>query len=182
MAAQCRAKAKATGQRCRRKAIAGGKTCTVHGSSTKAAKAAAARNVANDKALVKATLYGEPVDGIDGLTNLAMMLARQIGITRWYQSEVGKLKTLTEVSERGESAALLVELYAREREIERRITKDANDLDLGRELNTIAQQWVDQQASLIDGVLRAFGHDPDDPEVREVVRTQLELIPGGQVA
>lgn len=156
--------------------------CVKHGANAAQTKAKAEREAAQEEAAARVALYGEPVEGIDGLTNLALMLARQIGIVRWYATEVAKLESLTVRSERGESAHMLVDLYQREREIERRITKDANDLDLGRELNTIAQQWVDQQQALIDGVLRAFGHDPDDPHVREVVRTQLELVPGGRAS
>jgi len=43
---QCRAKAKQSGQRCKRHTIPGGKTCVIHGSGTQAAKTAAVERLA----------------------------------------------------------------------------------------------------------------------------------------
>lgn len=48
---QCRATAKATGERCRRHAIRGGRVCQVHGGASASVKAAAARRVQEAEAV-----------------------------------------------------------------------------------------------------------------------------------
>jgi hypothetical protein len=93
---RCTAAAKRTGEQCARHAIAGAKTCRVHGSATKAAREAAARNVAEQKAraaaAAEAAKTGKVVrPGQDPLTALEDALADVVAIKERLGSIVDRL-------------------------------------------------------------------------------------------
>ncbi|BCW62469.1 HGGxSTG domain-containing protein [Arthrobacter sp. StoSoilB22] len=62
MKSQCVAKAKGTGERCRRPPIAGATVCRVHGGAAPAVKMAAARRAQEAAAQQQMAVLGEPVD------------------------------------------------------------------------------------------------------------------------
>lgn len=80
MAQRCEANAKSTGEQCARYAIEGGRTCRVHGSATSRAKAAAARRVAEDRAIKDVQLFGARRDIDPG--------AALIELVQWTAGEV----------------------------------------------------------------------------------------------
>lgn len=94
MATQCTAIAKSTGEQCERWAIAGGTTCRVHGSGTKASKAskaAAKRRKAEAAARAATATFGLPVE-VDPQAALLAELHRTAGAVAWLDSIVQGLE------------------------------------------------------------------------------------------
>lgn len=92
MAQQCKATAKSTGERCARQSIEGGVVCRVHGGATKAAKEAAARNVALQAAEREVRTLGLPVD-ISPTDALLEEVRWTAGHVEWLRAKVQELDT-----------------------------------------------------------------------------------------
>ena len=180
-AQQCAAKAKATGQRCQRRAIAGGKTCTVHGSSTKAAKAAAARKVAEEQAQTAARKLlglGE-APAVDYREALVGELSVWSMIVSWYRQEIAALERLTTTTDRGESATALVTLHDRASEHLLRVIRACHEARIDQQMLDLARAHADQTDRIIHALLRNLGHDPAEPATRQAVRSALTVVEGG---
>lgn len=90
VAQQCEATAKATGERCARKAIAGGTVCRVHGGAAPAVKAAAARRVEEAKAAAAVATLGlrRDISPTDALLEEVQWTA---GHVAWLRTKVQEL-------------------------------------------------------------------------------------------
>ena len=88
--ARCIAKAKSTGEQCQRSAIAGGTVCRVHGGATKAAKAAAARQLEAERAAAAVARIGLRVEG-DPIAHMLDVIAYQAGMVAYWRSVVESL-------------------------------------------------------------------------------------------
>lgn len=87
---QCSAKAKGTGERCRRPPIAGGKVCRVHGGAAPAVKAAAARNVQIESARGQMVALGQP-EAVDPAEALLQLIGWKYGEVKWLREKVQDL-------------------------------------------------------------------------------------------
>ena len=88
--ARCKAKARSTGEQCKRTAIEGGTVCRSHGGAAPKAIAAAARRVAEDKAAQEMRLLAAPVNisPADALLELVQWTAGEV---RYWRSEVARI-------------------------------------------------------------------------------------------
>jgi hypothetical protein len=87
---QCAATSKRTGVRCKRWAIAGGRTCSMHGSATKAARANAARVMQTHLASSYALQLGGSLE-VEPLEALLSALWQSAGQVAFYRALVGEL-------------------------------------------------------------------------------------------
>lgn len=87
---RCTAKSKQSGEQCKRFATPGGKTCVMHGSSTRKAKAAAARRLEQEAAVAAVATLGLPRE-IDPGTALLEEVCRTAGIVAWLDAKVRAL-------------------------------------------------------------------------------------------
>ena len=180
MASQrCKAKAKSTGLQCGRQAIAGGVTCTVHGSSTKRAKAAAARRVQEEKAEREATRLLGVASPVDHREAAVQELAARYATVLWFRAEVGALSSLSTHTDRGESPHVLLGLLDKAQKRLNEILRLCHDMRIDQQMLDLAQAHADQTDRIIHALLRGLGHDPQDPEVRQAVRASLTLVEGG---
>lgn len=90
MKTTCTAKAKGTGERCRRSPIAGGTVCRVHGGASRVAKAAAARRAQEDAARQQLMALGEP-EAIDPSEALLRLISWKYGEVKWLRARVQDL-------------------------------------------------------------------------------------------
>ena len=86
----CTARSKSTGVACKMWAIPGGKTCRFHGSSTKRARAAAARREAEAAARAAVVTFGLPRD-IDPGAALLEEVHRTAGAVAWLETKIRDL-------------------------------------------------------------------------------------------
>lgn len=84
---RCTAKAKQSGDQCKNKAVLGAKTCRMHGSATKAAKAAAERRVGEALASRAVATYGLPRE-VDPVVALLEEVHRTAGHVAWLHEKV----------------------------------------------------------------------------------------------
>ncbi|NSX37817.1 hypothetical protein HTS88_15645 [Pseudarthrobacter oxydans] len=87
---QCGAKAKGTGERCKRAPIAGGTVCRVHGGASSSVKAAAARRAQEEAARQQLMALGEPED-IDPSEALLRLISWKYGEVKWLRQRVQNL-------------------------------------------------------------------------------------------
>lgn len=90
MKTTCTAKAKGTGERCRRSPIAGGTVCRVHGGASSSVRAAAARRAQEDAARQQLMALGEPED-IDPSEALLRLISWKYGEVKWLRARVKDL-------------------------------------------------------------------------------------------
>lgn len=90
---RCTAKSKRSGERCKRAAIVGGSTCAMHGSSTRRAKKAAARRVAEVEAARAVATLGLPVD-VSPTEALLEEVRWTAGHVQWLRGRVQELDEL----------------------------------------------------------------------------------------
>jgi hypothetical protein len=160
--------------------------CKLHGGSTKSHQAAAEREAV--------VTYGLPVE-IDPLQALLEEVYRTAGHVAWLghvirgleQDNVtrGLTKTVqlpdgTQRIEAGAGISVWVKLYQAERAHLAKVAKAAVDAGIEERLVHIAEEQAKQLAGVIRAIVAALGHDPEDEEVRKVVR--LHLVQGGKAA
>lgn len=82
--ARCKAKARSTGEQCKRAAIDGGTVCRTHGGASPQARAAAERRVQEEKAAAAARLFAVPkdIDPADALIDLVKWTAGEVDYWR----------------------------------------------------------------------------------------------------
>lgn len=180
-AQQCRATAKATGERCQRRAIAGGTTCTVHGSSTRAAKAAAARRVEAEKVAQAeeraVRLLGTP-RAVDHREAATAELSARYAAVLWYRQEISGLDSLQVATERGESAHVLLGLLDRAERRLNEILRLCHDMRIDQQMQDLARAHADQTDRILHALIRGLGLDPQEPQVRGAVRAALTVVEG----
>lgn len=88
--AQCTAKSKRTGERCRRAPIVGGTVCAYHGGRAPQVKAAAAGRVAVAK-LAKQMPRWEPRTDLSPREVLALELGRSVAVCAWLTEQIDAL-------------------------------------------------------------------------------------------
>lgn len=191
--ARCGARTR-DGDGCVNRPMHGQARCRMHGGSTPVAKAAAERRQLEARAAALATTYGLPVE-IDPVDALLGELWRTQGVVLWLGEQIRLLAPeavtwgLTEVRDVGASQFVgedrteamrvhaLVDLYQRERAHLAKVSRDC--VSVGIELK-LAQRMeaigADVMAKL-GQVLRALGHDPDDPTVLRLVVAVLRGAP-----
>lgn len=164
--------------------------CKLHGGSTKSHQAAAEREAAEEAVVT----YGLPLE-IDPLQALLEEVYRTAGHVAWLNQVIrgleqdnltrGVTKTVqlpdgTKRIEAGAGLSVWVGLYQSERAHLAKVAKAAVDAGIEERLVHIAEEQAKQLASVIRAIVAALGHDPEDEEVRKVVR--LHLVQGGKAA
>lgn len=89
--AQCTAKSRRSGERCRKPPMKGGTVCAMHGGKTPVALAAAQRRLEERKAVLAVEAFGLPRE-VDPHTALLEELHRTAGAVQWLGAVVADLK------------------------------------------------------------------------------------------
>lgn len=180
---RCHGKAKTGDGRCRLFPVDGALVCRSHGAArgTKGRAAAEARQAEERtrNAAVKLLGLGAGSPSVDYREVLMGELATWHVIVGWYRQEIAALDRITSTSERGESAATLVVLHDRASEHLLRVVKACHEARIDQQMMDLARAHADQTDRIIHALLRGLGHDPQEPEVRQVVRAALTLVEGG---
>lgn len=90
---KCQATSKRTGNQCANYPIRGAKTCLRHGSGSKKARAAAARNLKQEKLTRVARRLGTPHENLDPAQALLDLVASKAGEVEWLRHQVEQLET-----------------------------------------------------------------------------------------
>jgi hypothetical protein len=163
---RCTARAKSTGKQCAKLAIPGGTTCRMHGSSTSASKAAAARRLARAEAerFVAKFASEDAARNPDAHRQLAKLINTSSGLVSFYEAQCRRLDPDalvwgdveartdhqgTTVIQRGEVNVWL-RLYNDERKELRQLCRVAIDAGLAEREVRLAEQ----HGALIAQVLR----------------------------
>lgn len=182
MADRCSAKAKGTGEQCKRWAIEGGKTCLVHGSSTAAAKAAAKRRTDRARAEAALVVYGLPIE-IDPQTALLEEVHRSAGHVAWLGQVVHSTDAedlvwgITEQVDKGAGEftgtdttyaakpSVWLDLYQRERKHLADVCKAA----IGAGIAERQVRLAESQGSLLAGVIERVLRRLDLSEAQRII-------------
>lgn len=188
-ARRCTAKAKSTGERCARWALAGAKTCRVHGSANKRSRDAAARATKRVATLeqvrgVLADLGHDPRE--DPYQGLSAELGTSAQVVRVLGDLVGKLEAIYGPNHLGDGAPHVVyTMWSEERDRHAKLAKMAIDVGIAEKQLGLAERQADLLASIFIRVLRdpAVGLAPHQQDIaRKVVARELrrvrELEPG----
>lgn len=87
---RCKAKARSTGERCKKNSVTGATVCGTHGGSAKQVKAAGKRRHAEGKAAEAMRLLAAPVD-IDPANALLELVQWTAGEVRYWRAEVARI-------------------------------------------------------------------------------------------
>ena len=87
---RCTAKAKQTGERCKRAPLRGAEVCKIHGGGAPAVRAAAARRVQEDAARRELAALGEP-EQIDPAEALLQLIGWKYGEVKWLRARVQEI-------------------------------------------------------------------------------------------
>lgn len=85
---------------------------------------------------------------------------------------------LLELTEDGWAKAAWVSVWQQERQHYARVCKMALDAGIAQRQIELIEQFADRIGNLVMNLIRALGHDPEDPSVREIARAQLALVSG----
>lgn len=196
---RCGAKLKTRpGETCPNPPLTGATRCRMHGSSTKAAKAKAAREVARANAARAAITYGYAVE-IDPTDALLGELARAHGVVLWLEAQVQGLRAgdvawglleeteetedvgagpdpgtnTKEGSKRGAAVHVLVQLYGQERDRLVKVAAECRKAGVEQAVTDRVKAMAVEFTGKLEAVLRALGHDPTDPAVLRLVALAL---------
>ncbi|WP_242496474.1 hypothetical protein [Xylanimonas protaetiae] len=193
---------KQSGEQCKRAAIVGGVTCSIHGSGTKAARAAAARRVEEAKAAEVVRTLGLPVD-ITPTDALLEEVRWTAGHVQWLRAKVQELDEsqrdgddgehqlvwgTTKVKTGGDDFGTTQEakpsiwyvLYEAERKHLVAVCSAALKAGVEERKVRLAEQQGDLVALVIRRILDALDLTPEQQAlVPQVVPAQLRLIAGG---
>jgi hypothetical protein len=198
MKTQCSAKAKGTGERCRRPPIAGGTVCRVHGGAAGSVKAAAAKRQAEAAAAAELgramVTLGLPVD-VDPAKALLDEIAVTYGHVQWLRGKVqelgaedlvwGRTQTDQGVGPQGpvdtatEKAAPNVwyQLYMTEREHLVKVSAAALRAGIEERRIKIAEDQGELVASVLQRILSALNLSPEQwAEVPVIVPRELRAL------
>lgn len=160
---QCTAKAKAkgSGERCKRLVLGGG-VCRMHGGATKAATAKRLERVA----VMQAQRFRGPVV-ITGAEALTEELHRTVGQVRALGDELGMLDAPEA------EAPSKVQRWSAERGHLRQVAETVVRLQVEEQVGRMTEEQTTQMVLLLRDVLAALGIDPSLPEVQAIVRAQI---------
>ncbi len=155
---QCKAKAKSTGERCQRQAIAGGTVCTVHGGLAPSSKRAAARRLAEAEA--RATLAALVPDDVGPVVDVLGAIAQLCGeLVTAREAAAGMVRRLDGLTNPHTGAAApevalwlaLVDKSTKALEAAARLDLDARRAALtARTLEAVAAVWREMMRWAID--------------------------------
>lgn len=179
---------------CEKWPLANQRRCGTHGGLAPQSKAAAQRRGHQASVEALAVTYGLPVE-VDPVDALLGELWRTQGIVLWLQAQIADLAPedigwgLTEIKDvtsseapgidRTEAAAVhvLVQLYQQERAHLAKVSRDCVsvgiELKLAQRMDAIAADVMAKIAAIV----RALGHDPDDPATARLVVAVLRGLP-----
>lgn len=123
-------------------------------------------------------LFGATPVQVDYREALVSELAFAHTLVASYRAQIALLPSLTSTTERGESAHALIVLHDRAAERLLRVIKACHEARIDQQMLDLARVHADQMDRLIHALLRGLGHDPQEPEVREVVRAALTVVDG----
>lgn len=169
------------GTRCRLSPIRLALVCRAHGAA-KGTKGRAAADAKVQEAKSKAAvskLFGRAVVNVDYREALVNELAFTHTLVASYRSEISGLPGLTSTTERGETAHALIVLHDRAQDHLLKVIRACHEARIDQQMLDLARTHADQMDRMIHALLRGLGHDPQDPEVRQIVRTMLTVIDGG---
>lgn len=200
---QCTATSKRSGERCKKWAIKGAKTCLAHGSGSKKARAAAARRVEEEKAARQAQKAVELL-GIQRDISPSEALLEEVrwtaGHVDWLRDRVKELereqlvwgKTKEKTATGGEDAGFDVEvteasvpsvwysLYEKERAHLVAVCSAALRAGVEERRVRLAESQGEQVAAVIRAILDDLGLTVDQQrKVATVVPARLRLLAGG---
>lgn len=176
-------KGERAGEQCTQYAMVGQKVCHKHGGAAKHAREAGQRRFKQQKLAVKMAALGLPRE-VDPATALLEEVWRSAGHVAWLGQVVGALQhDAAQLAESrlvdGTEVSVWVRLYNDERDRLAKVSKMALDAGVAQALVDIAHAQSAQLIRYTDALLRALGHDPDAPAVRELVHAQLRLVAAG---
>lgn len=187
----CKAHAKTTGARCKNAPMLGQLVCRKHGGSSPQAKAKAARRLAELNAEAIMLKYAAIDPTADPGEILFDLIVHGNAAVKFFRARVaaiaddvpddlvwGRTKEATGGKDKGvtfeaKPNAWLALLQSAERDL---AANCVNALKVGlkqRELD-IAARMADMLLPLLDSVVKALGHDPDAPEVAQVIQLALK--------
>lgn len=142
-ARRCTARAKSTGERCKRAAAVGSKVCVKHGGGAPQVRAAAERRLADERARAAAVTLGLPRE-IDPYEALLEEVHRAAGVVGWLGIQVAELErldvtALSVVTNKGDLVTVdgvnaWVRLYGEERDRLVRASRAAIDAGVSERL------------------------------------------------
>lgn len=190
---RCQAHSKSTGQQCGNAPIRGASTCRMHGSSTPAARAKAAANVAREEAERAVQTLGLPRE-IDPGRALLEEVWRTAGAVAWLEAKVRELGEhdlvwgMTKQKDGGDDRgttyeakpSIWYELWIRERRHLLEVCDKTLRAGVEERQVRLAESFGKQILGLLDGVLGDLGLTPDQQQLaRTVVPRHLRAIDGG---
>lgn len=173
---RCLAKSSATGERCRRNPSVGATVCAAHGARAPQVARKAQERQEQSRAEVQARklLALGDAPGVDYREALLQELAVWHGVCNWYREQIQTLPSLVQ----GDSVHYFLRLHDDASDHLLRVIKACHDIRIDQQMMDVARTHADQLDQLLHAVLNGLGHDPQDPTVRQVVRTALTLIGG----
>lgn len=181
-ARRCVQTVKPTGRRCRKDPLHRRSQCQKHGGTAPQTRARAEREAAEEataKAQARAVqLLGVPA-AVDHREAAVAELGARYAAVLWFRQEIGSLPSLAVISERGESAHVLLGLHDKAQKRLNEILRLCHDMRIDQQMMDLARAHADQTDRIIHALLRGLGQDPQDPEVRQVVRAALTMVDGG---
>lgn len=174
---RCHAKARSTGEQCRRRPIPGASVCRTHGGGSPKVQRAAARRVAEAEALAElAKMKIRPVT--DPLTELSMLAGEAKAWKELLRSRVAELETLGYSGAAGEQIRAQVQLYAAALDRLEHVLVAIARLNLDERLVKIDEQRAELIAEAIHSMLAELGLSKDQAAraPAAVSRAMLRLV------
>jgi hypothetical protein len=173
------------GRRCTNGKLPGQDVCRMHGGASGQAKVAAEVRKVREQVAVLAARLTDPVDGedLDPAEIVSESIRIQYRVCAWFWARVVALEprafvwTKTKEKIGGDDGGITFEPKAhawyvlwREAVDKRdRLCLDAIKAGFEERRVRLAEREADRFVALVDQVLVAFGHDPEDPKVADVV-------------
>lgn len=175
---RCAAMSKRSGERCKRAAIRGGRVCATHGGSSRQAKAAAARRLAESKAAESLAAMGVTPLG-DPLEAFRELAAEALALKDFFAATVAELRgQLTNVDRQGrEDVKAKVAAYERAMDRAGRLLGEYVRLGIEDRLAALDERRAVVVERVIVAVLAAVGVALDD-RVRGIVHRELTAAAG----
>lgn len=164
--------------------------CWTHGASTPQAQRAAARRKQRAEMEQLMTTLGDPIPGSDPAEVVAERIDIRRGHVHWLLARVRELEPdaltwgVTREKTGGDDRGTTEEakphiwytLYVEAAEKLERLCIDAIRVGLEERRVRMGEKYADQMVTMLDGLVAALGHDPNDPATAEVVARHLELV------
>lgn len=175
---QCKATAKATGQRCEKPAMRGGLVCRSHGGAARQIRQAAARRTTEAEALAAlAQMDVQPVD--DPLSELAILAGEALQWKRLLKDRVSELSSLGYAGATGEQVRASVQLYGAALDRLERVLVSIARLNIDDRLAKVNERIADQLFTAQEAAFAELGVSAVTAyEIREATARHLRLVGG----